>query len=247
VGKRASTELLPATLSSGAIAVITILFAFAIPPAAAFPPYRSTDADTAAPWTLEARFGLVRFERDSSETSYESPLFRGNVGLPNRMELLTEFAHEPETGDRDLAAGFKWIPYFGPVSAGIETLALLPTPGSSGVGVESQLLASLWRDPFRLHVNVGGFYDPRPAETEHGWRSGGVGELEIGPLRPGLEVFAKGVESEQPTWIAGPGLIVDFGGIDVRIGFHAGLNRGAPDFTTSLWVTTAVPLCGTPP
>ncbi len=224
-----------------AIAAAVIVFAF-IRPAAAFPPYRSTDADTAAPWTLEARLGLLRLERESSETSYESPLFRGNVGLPHRAEVVTEFAHDAETGDRDLAAGLKWVPCFGTVSTGIETLALLPTPGTSGMGVESQLLASLWRDPLRLHMNAGGFYDPRPAETEHGWRTSILGELKLDRFRPGFEIFAKGIDSEKPTWIAGPGLITDFGSFDVRLGFHAGLNREAPDFTTSLWVTTAIPL-----
>lgn len=216
--------------------------ALVVQPAAAFPPYRSTDADTAAPWALEARLGFVRVEREASETTYESPLFRGNIGLPNRVEIVTEFAHEPKTGDRDLAAGLKWVPFFATVSFGIETLALLPTPGTSGVGNESQLLASLWHDPLRVHLNAGGFYDPRPTDTEHGWRASVLGELKFGRLRPGVEIFGKGIESEKPTWIAGPGVIADLGGFDVRLGLHAGLNREAPDLTTSVWVTTVIPL-----
>jgi len=222
----------------------TVLLASAIAPAAAFPPYRSTDADTAPPWTLETRLGLVRVERESSETSYESPLFRGNFGLPGHVEILTEFSHQPETGERDLAAGFKWVPYFDSVSAGIETLALLPTLGSSGVGVESLFLSTFRSDPLSFHVNAGGFYDPRPAEAEHGWKAGAIVEFRVLRLRPGVEVFAKGIDSEKTLLIAGPGLIVDFGGFDVRVGFHCGLTREAPDLVSSVWVTTAIPLGG---
>lgn len=221
-----------------------VLFACVIAPAAAFPPYRSTDADTAPPWALETRLGLVRVERESSQTSYESPLFRGNFGLPRHVEILTEFSHEPETGERDLAAGFKWVPYFGPASAGIETLALLPTPGSSGVGMESLLLSTLRSDALRVHLNAGGFYDPRPAEAEHGWKAGLIAELPLRGLRPGVELFAKGIESEQAQLIAGPGVIIDLGGFDLRTGLHVGLTRKAPDVIGSLWVTTAIPLGG---
>jgi hypothetical protein len=71
-----------------------------------------------------------------------------------------------------------------------------------------------------------------------------TGELELGRLRPGVEIFVKGIEDEMPTWIAGPGVIADFGAFDVRLGFHAGLNREAADFTASLWVATAIPLRG---
>jgi hypothetical protein len=38
----------------------------------AFPPYRSTDAETADPWTLEARFGLVRMQREGDRNDYAS-------------------------------------------------------------------------------------------------------------------------------------------------------------------------------
>lgn len=245
MAERASAAHFHGTARTDVVALVAAaLVACAAVPAAAFPPYRSTDADTAPPWTLEARLGLVRVERESSETSYESPLFRGNYGLPGHLEILTEFSHKPKTGDRDVAAGLKWVPYFSQVSAGVETLALLPTPGTSGVGVESLLLATVWSDPLRVHLNAGGFYDPRPADAEHGWKTGAIAELRLPRLRPGLEVFAKGTESEKAQWIAGPGLIVDLGGFDVRIGFHAGLNRDAPDLVTSLWVVTAIPLGG---
>lgn len=246
--ERASAADLHGTARADVVALVAaVLVAWAAAPAAAFPPYRSTDADTAPPWTLETRLGLVRVERESSDTSYESPLFRGNFGLPGHVEILTEFSHVPETAKRDLAAGLKWVPYFGPVSAGIEALALLPTGGSSGAGIESLLLATLRSDPLRVHLNAGGFYDPRPDESEHGWKVGLLGELGIGRLRPGLEIFAKGVASEDAQLIAGPGLIIDLGGFDLRTGVHAGLTREAPDVVWSLWITTAIPLGGRGP
>ncbi len=37
--------------------------------------------------------------------------------------------------------------------------------------MESQLLATFGKDPLRLHLNAGGFYDARPANAEHGWRA----------------------------------------------------------------------------
>lgn len=52
--------------------------------ALAFPPYRSTDADTADPWWLEARLGLLSLSRDGEDTDYSPPLSR----MVSAMQLL---------------------------------------------------------------------------------------------------------------------------------------------------------------
>ncbi len=57
--------------------------------AVAFPPYRSTDADTAEPGQLEVRLGLLGVEREDDDNAYSSPLLRANLGLPRHLELIT--------------------------------------------------------------------------------------------------------------------------------------------------------------
>ncbi len=207
--------------------------------AVAFPPYRSTDADTADRGKLEVRLGLLRVEREDDDNAYSSPLLRTNLGLAKNLELVTEFefrADESRFGDG--AAGLKWAPVRGPWSFGLETLALLPVSSEhSGSGVESQLLATFHRKDFRIHINAGGFHDARPSETENGWRASTLGELQIGRIRPGLEVFAKQVHSERVQVQLGAGVIAQLGPIDVRTGVHAGLTSQAPDIAASLWVT----------
>lgn len=211
--------------------------------AGAFPPYRSTDAETADPWTLEGRLGLLRFTRDGGENSYTTPLLRVNLGFPHRLELTTELEYEP-ADERlgDAAAGLKWVPYFEKLSLGIETLVLLPVTSEGGAGVESQILATQRWDSFRLHGNFGGFYDVRPDPVEKGWRGSLLGELELGRFRPGLELFGKQVLSEAVAVQAGPGIIVKLGPIDVRTAAHVGLTSAAPDFRASLWVASKLPL-----
>ncbi len=204
-----------------------------------FPPYRSTDADTAAPGKLEVRLGLLGIERDDNDNAYSSPLLRVNLGLPKNLELISEFEYRAdESRFGDGAAGFKWVPLRGSWSVGVETLALLPVSSEqNGTGVESQLLATFRRKDFQLHLNAGGFYDARPSDNEHGWRASALCELRKGRLRPGIELFAKDVHSERIQVQAGAGIIVDVGPVDVRTGIHAGLTSRAPDLTASLWVT----------
>lgn len=212
-------------------------------PAAAFPPYRSTDAGTADPWTLEARLGLFRIEREGSETEYLSPLVRVNLGLPSNLEVVSEFqcrADEEEVDDA--ALGLKWVPLLGELSAGVETLALLPNAEGNEPGVESLLLLTWRRHRVRIHVNAGGFYDPRPEDTESGWKAGSILEIRFDRFRPGLEVFAKDSNAGEAQVIAGPGLIFDAGVFDVRAGLHFGLTRSAADSSSSFWLTTAIPL-----
>jgi hypothetical protein len=211
--------------------------------ASAFPPYRSTDAETADPWTLEARLGLVRIERDGDSNEYASPLLRANLGLPGNLELVSEFEYRPDEGQvGDAAMGFKWVPLTSALSLGVETLALLPVSRDGGAGVESILLATWRHRALRVHVNAGGFYDDRPAAAESGWKAGTVVELRSDRLRPGIEVFAKQERYEAAQVLLGPGVIVDFGAFDVRAGLHVGLTDEAPDLIPSLWVTTKLPL-----
>jgi hypothetical protein len=209
-----------------------------------FPPYRLTDADTAAPWTVEGRLGLFRIERDRRHRAYSSPLLGVNLGLPRDVELISEFEYRPDEGRvADAAIGFKWIPLMRRLSVGVETLALLPVSHKHhGAGVESSLLTTLRLDPMRVHVNAGGFYDARPATSEHGWRGGVLLEGQWRSFRPGIEVFAKQVEAQPVHVLVGPGVIFDVGPFDVRVGVHVGLTRDAANVTPSLWVTNKVPI-----
>ncbi len=212
-------------------------------PAGAFPPYRSTDAETADPWTLEGRLGLVRLSRDQGENTYTTPLLRLNLGFPKRIELTTELEYVPaEKQLGDAAVGLKWVPYFEQLSLGVEALALLPVSSAGGTGVEASLLATERWDTFTLHGNVGGFYDVRPEPIEKGWRAGLLGELPVGSFRPGLELFAKQVIAEPVALQAGAGVIVSLGPIDLRGGTHLGLTAAAPDFVASLWIAGKLPL-----
>ncbi len=210
----------------------------------AFPPYRSTDADTADPGTLEVRLGLLRIAREHQDNTYESPLLRINLGLPRSFELISEFAYLPEEERAgDAAVGFKWVPLRRSFSIGVETLALLPVSSDDdGAGVESQLLGTFGKDPLRLHLNAGGFYDARPRDAEHGWRASALAEAQWGCFRPGRELFAKQVKSEPVLVEAGPGIIIRVGPLDVRSALHVGLTHEAPDLIGSLWLSWKWPI-----
>ena len=208
--------------------------------AGAFPPYRSTDAETAEAGTLELRLGLGKVEREGGDNAYASPLLRANLGLARNLEFISELEYDADGGRLgDGAAGFKGVHVLSPsFSVGVETLALLPVSSRlSGGGVESQILATLRRDDLLLHVNAGGFYDPRQPETERGWRASVLAELRRGRWRPGLELFAKQVHGERTQVQAGPGVIVEVGPFDVRAGVHVGLTSAAPDLRATLWMS----------
>jgi hypothetical protein len=222
-------------------ALITGLLAvLAATPAAAFPPYRSTDAGTADPWVFEARLGVLRLRRDGGDNVYSSPLFRLNLGLPNAVELITELEIRPGDGGlTDAALGAKWVPVRGSWSLGTETLLLLPVPNASGAGVESQLVVT-YRDQagrLRLHFNGGGFYDGRTDVAEKGWRASLLAETKSGRWRPGLEVFTRKIGSAPIEVLAGPGIIVDVGHFDIRFGLHFGLTSAAPDLVLDAWTS----------
>ncbi|MGH7860034.1 MAG: hypothetical protein ACREQY_22125, partial [Candidatus Binatia bacterium] len=182
-----------------------------------------------------------------SETEYLSPLLRANLGLPPNLEVVSEFQYRADEEEVDDAAvGLKWVPFLGDLSAGVETLALLPNAEGNEPGIESLLLLTGRYDRLRVHVNAGGFYDPRPEDTESGWKAGSILEIRFDRFRPGLEVFAKDSNAGDAQVIAGPGLIFDAGAFDARAGIHFGLNRSAVDSSSSFWLTTAVPLRARP-
>jgi hypothetical protein len=121
---------------------------------------------------------------------------------------------------------------------GVETLALLPVSSRhSGVGVESQLLATWRGEGVQVHANAGGFYDPRLRDVERGWRASLLAEVERGRARFGAELFAKQIHGEGVRVEAGPGVIWGIGPIDVRAGLHVGLSSEAPDLRASLWLS----------
>ncbi|MBI3070914.1 MAG: hypothetical protein HYY84_02180 [Deltaproteobacteria bacterium] len=210
--------------------------------AAAYPPYKSTDADTADPWTLELRLGLFGIEREKSRNIYSAPLLRLNFGLPGSIEINSEFEYQPVDGRvAEAALGAKWIPLVGKVSVGLEAVALLPVSSAGGAGFEGALLTTVAAKPVSVHVNASGYFDGRGATNERGWKAGAIGEVRAGRFRPGVEMFAKGAVDEAVQVSAGAGVIVDLGPVDVRVGARLGLTAAAADFVTTLWFTTKVP------
>jgi hypothetical protein len=206
-------------------------------PCFAFPPYRSTDADTADPHTLELRAGGQLSEKGGS-TEFLVPRIRANIGLPRKLEIATEFDFSADSGKfDDGAAGIKWIPYFSEkFSFGVEALALLPVqPGAQGLGTETQFVATYKQSNLRVHLNGGGLYDPRGGTSETGWRTSGLVEMVSGPRRVGFELFAKDTNKKSADIRAGMGVIYNAGPFDVRFGVHAGLTSAAPRVTVNLW------------
>jgi hypothetical protein len=228
-------------------AAALLLSVLAPAPARAFPPYRSTDADVADPWTLEGRLGLLKYVRDEGENSYTTPLLRLNLGIPPSFEAVSEFEYSATDGQvEDAALGLKWVPLRARFSLGTEVLALLPISAEGGAGTQALLLATYRDAGVRIHLNGGGFYDARPVAEELGWRASLLGELELGRLRPGLELFAARVNDEPARVAAGTGAIVDVGIFDVRAGVHVGVTDAAEDLRTSLWISKALALTGEP-
>lgn len=228
-----------------------LVWAIAVLPGQAlgFPPYRSTDAETADPWTIEGRLGVVRVSRDQSESVYASPLWRLNLGLPYRLELVTEGEWDATAARLgDAAVGLKTVPFLvSSFGIGVEALALLPVSSAGGSGVEAQLVATQRWEPVLLHVNGGGFYDTRPTTTEKGWRASLLTEARLGRWRPGIELFAKQVNGGPVEPIAGAGVILRLGPVDLRAGLHVGIADAAPDLRASFWVASKLPLNASAP
>lgn len=210
-------------------------------PARAFPPYKSTDADTADPRALELRVG-TQAARSGGDTEVLAPRVRANFGLPNKIELVSEFDFAPRSGKfDDAAAGVKWIPFFSnTLGIGAEALLLLPVrPADHGVGTETQLVVTFKTERALLHVNAGGLYDPRGPITTSGWRASGLAEVPADKYRVGFEVFAKDTNLHSVDVRIGAGIIYNLGVFDIRLGAHAGLTRGAPDATVNFWIGRA--------
>jgi hypothetical protein len=207
----------------------------------AFPPYRSTDAETAEAFVLEARLGLLRLRRTASTSSYSVPLLRLNYGLPANLELVTEAEFDASEGRvGDAAAGIKWVPWMRTLSFGIEALILLPTNENGGIGTETQGLMTARLGPTLVHLNAGGIYDGRPTEAERGWRASVLAEAPLNGWRPGVELFTRQFDGGELEALAGAGAIVGLGPIDVRIGTHVGLTQAAPDLVLNLWIASKV-------
>ncbi|MBY0510562.1 MAG: hypothetical protein K2P94_10490 [Rhodospirillaceae bacterium] len=160
--------------------------------------------------------------------------------------MTTEFEYSPREGRAtDGAIGGKWVPVSGPFSLGVEALALMPVNRShQGAGIEAQLLGTVREQSYRIHVNAGGFHDPRGGPAETGWRASALGEIVKTNYRLGLELFAKDSNIRRTDMRAGLGFIYSFAGFDVRPGVHVGLTPGAPDISASLWIATKFSLLG---
>jgi hypothetical protein len=65
----------------------------------AFPPCRSTDADTAGDDTLEARIGLLRLEVNDSHSTRKTPLSRINYGIGPHFEAISELEYAMTTAN----------------------------------------------------------------------------------------------------------------------------------------------------
>lgn len=232
---------------SGIVLFFAVTQTIYAPPIGAFPPYKTTDADTADPYNVELRLGLVQTERESGETQYTSPLVRANFGFPNKVELISEFEYLPEEHEfGEGAVGFKWAPVQGTFSFANETLVLLPVrPDDSGTGLESQLIAT-WHRPghkIRVHINAGGFHDPRGFETNNGWRASVLTEfMGNDSFRPGIELFTRKTGGQDADTRLGLGVIKRVGQFEIRSAIHAGLTDQAPDVVFNLWLSVKIPL-----
>jgi hypothetical protein len=206
-------------------------------PAIAFPPYRTTDAETAGADMLELRLGVLKLRRDESETHRSAPLSRINFGFGQHYEAISELEYAIDDGRfAEGALGFKWARLTNGRGLGVETLILLPVHSElDGSGIESQFIRTWHQQDWRLHVNVGGFYDPRSATTERGMRGSLLAEFPRNRLRPGVELFARDDRSTGTRIQAGVGLIASLTRMEIRAGLHVGLNDAAPDLEASVW------------
>jgi hypothetical protein len=207
--------------------------------ALAFPPYRTTDAETAGDDTLEVRIGLLRLQVNDSHSTRKAPLSRINYGIGPRLEVISELEYAIDEREMDEGAlGFKWAKLEEGRGIGVETLLLLPVRSElDGVGIESQLIRTWQQERYRVHVNAGAFYDPRDVDTDYGWRGSALAEFPRGKLRPGVELFARDSDLTETRLQAGVGLIASLERVEIRTGLHVGLNDAAPDLEASVWLS----------
>lgn len=207
--------------------------------APAFPPYRSTDAETAGEHVVELRLGLLRIQRRNGESDRLTPLSRLNVGLGDHYEIVTELEYAPDEHQLDEGAlGFKWADLDGTLGFGVETLILLPVQSDQGgAGVESQFLTTLKHDEWRVHFNAGAFHDPRGGETVRGWRGSVLAEFPRARWRPGVELFARRAHGGATRSQLGFGAIAPLERVEIRTALHVGLSDAAPDVEGNVWLS----------
>lgn len=208
-------------------------------PLLAFPPYRTTDAETAGDDTLEARVGLLRMQLRDSHSTRQTPLSRINYGIGPHFEVVSELEYAIDEHELDEGAlGFKWAKVERARGFGVETLILLPVRSElSGAGIESQVIRTWQRESSRVHANAGAFYDPRGVLTEHGWRASALAEFPRGRFRPGVELFARDSNIADTRIQAGIGLIASLERVEIRTALHVGLSDAAPDLEGSVWLS----------
>lgn len=209
------------------------------PPAFAFPPYRTTDAETAGDDTLEVRIGLLRMQVRDSVSTRRTPLSRVNYGIGPHFEVISELEYAIDEHELDEGAlGFKWAKLEDGRGFGVETLILLPVRSElDGAGVESQIIRTWQQERSRVHVNAGAFYDPRGITTERGWRASALAEFPRGRMRPGVELFVRDSDTSDTRMQAGVGLIATLPRVEIRTGLRVGLNDAAPDLEGSVWLS----------
>jgi hypothetical protein len=176
--------------------------------------------------------------RDESETQRSAPLSRINFGIGQHYEVISELEYAiDDSRFAEGALGFKWARSRSSRGIGVETLVLLPVYSElDGVGFESQFVRTWQQQGWRLHVNAGGFYDPRAGTTERGWRGSLLAEFPRDRLRPGVELFTKDERSSAARVQCGVGLIASLTRMEIRAGLHAGLTDAAPDLEASFWL-----------
>ena len=204
-----------------------------------FPPYKTTDAETAGNDTLETRIGLLRLLVRDSHSTRRTPLSRINYGIGPHFEVISELEYAIDERELDEGAlGFKWAKLENGRGFGVETLALLPVRSElDGAGIESQVIRTWQQDRRRVHMNAGAFYDPRGGSTERGWRASALAEFPRDRLRPGVELFVRDSNITDTRMQAGVGLIASLERVEIRTGLHFGLNDAAPDLEASVWLS----------
>ena len=100
--RRRARRLVPASFAAGLLFVGS-------ESARAFPPYRTTDAETAGDDTLETRIGLLRLQVRDSHSTRHTPLSRINYGIGSHFEVISELEYAVDERELDEGAlGFKW-------------------------------------------------------------------------------------------------------------------------------------------
>ena len=221
-------------------ALLTVLLLVGgTPDAHAFPPYKTTDAETAGDDTLEARIGLLRLQVRDSHSTRSTPLSRINYGIGPHFEVISELEYAIDEDELDEGAlGFKWAKLENSRGFGVETLILLPVRSDlDGAGIESQVIRTWQQERSLVHVNAGAFYDPRESSTERGWRASALAEFPRDRLRPGVELFVRDSNTADTRMQVGVGLIASLERVEIRTGLHVGLNDAAPDLEASVWLS----------